>query len=68
MVWLVIWLVHDSMHAKIGNFQSVDKILGRANGKILKFGHPNCSSTTTDVTTPLNDAPKVPYLKRIKSQ
>ena len=45
-------LVHDSMHAKIGDFQSVDKILGRANGKILKFGQQNCSSMTTDGTTP----------------
>ena len=60
--------MHDSMHAKIGDFQSVDKILGRANGKILKFGQQNCSSMTTDGTTPLNDAPKLPYLKRIESQ
>ena len=60
--------MHDSIHVKIGDFQSVDRILGRANGKILKFGQQNCSSMTTDGTTPLNDAPKLQYLKRIKSQ
>ena len=56
------------MHAKICDFRADGKILWRANSKILKFRQQNCSSATTDGTTPINDTPKRPYLKFIKSQ
>ena len=60
--------MHDYMLLKICDFQADDKILWRANSKIWKFWQQNGCHATTDGTTTINDIPKWPYLKMIKSQ